>query len=270
MGLKYIIKILMISILFIILSLISNSFFYYIPFIFIHELTHCLAAAMLGYSVKKVGILPFGVYASFNEEFINPLDDIIITFSGPLINFIFFIFFSIVESKSFLAQINLILCIFNLLPAGIMDGGRILKSVLKIHLSYYSAYYISNINGIILGCLVLLVSLFIPVSIKSFILLTMGFSFVYNGYNSQKSIIINIIQDLLSKDLYLLKDKRIRNCNINIKKDCSLIKVIRYFCFRKNHTIYVNIDGKSDRIFSEKEIINAYLNYGNIMISQIF
>ena len=269
MILKYIIKILMISCAFIILSVMSNTFIYYIPFIFIHEITHCLTAVLLGYSVKKIGMLPFGIYASFNEEFINPLDDIIITLSGPLINFIFFILFSMISREGFLAQINLILCIFNLLPAGILDGGRILKNVLKIHLSYYSAYYISNINGIILGCLVLLASVFVPLSFKNIILFIMGISFIYNGYRLQKSIIINITQDLLSKDLYLLRKKKRKNYSICITRDCKLIKVIRHFCFGKNHTIYVNIYGKSDRIFSEKEIANAYLSYGNIMISQI-
>lgn len=273
MNLKYIIKLLMLSSMFIMISFINNNLLYYIPFIIIHEFTHCITGIKLGYTIKKIGLLPFGIFASFNEEFINPLDDILITASGPLINFIFFILFSLFKDKDIIfmiiSQCNLILCIFNLVPAGFLDGGRILSNILKINFSFYIAYYINNINGIILGCLVFFASILVPISYKSIILLLMGIYFIYNGYTSQKAIIINITKDLLNKQAYLVKNKKLKEYDIYLKKDCKLIDVIKHFCFGKNRIIYINIYGISDKIFSEREILKAYLSFGNIMLSKL-
>lgn len=272
MNFKYIINILLFSILFLIIGFINEKFLYYVPFIIIHELVHCFTGIMLGYSVNKIRMLPFGISANFNEEFIKPQDDILISSSGPLINFIFFIIFFLFQNKNshflILSQSNLILGIFNLMPAGFLDGGRILRNILKIHISFYSAYYISNINGIILGCLTIAASLLFKLSYKSFILLLMGIYFIYTGYSSQKEIIINITKDALNKGVYL-KNRNLKENLLFYKKDCKLMDVIKCFCFRKNYILFVNIHGKSGKIFTENEILKAYLKFGNIMLSEL-
>jgi stage IV sporulation protein FB len=218
-------------------------------------------------------MLLFGISASLNEEFITPLDDILISVSGPLINFIFFIVFLLLSNKDIhlfiLSQSNLILCIFNLIPAGFLDGGRILKSLLKIYISFYSAYSINNINGIILGCLIVFTSFLVPISFKSVILILMGISFIYTGYTSQKQIIINIIKDSLNKGEYIKKLKKNNEYTVIFKVDCKLMDVMKYFCFRKHYIIYINIDCKSHKILNEKEILKAYLRFGNIMLSEV-
>lgn len=272
MNYKYIIRIIIFSIIFLIIGFINESFLCCISFLIIHELAHCFTGVLLGYSVSRIRLLPFGISANFNEEFINPLDDLLISASGPLINFIFFIFFLLFQNKNeyfpILSQFNLILSIFNLLPAGFLDGGRILKNILKIYISFYSAYYINNINGIILGCLLVLASFILKLSYKSIVLILMGMYFIYNGYCSQKEIIINITKDALNKGAYL-KNRKVKEKLIFYKNDCKLINVIKCFCFRKNYILYININGKTDIILTENEILKAYFNLGNIMLSEL-
>ena len=273
MSFRYIIKISLYTIMFLIIYFINETFLYYIPFILIHELMHCLTAIMLGYSVNNIKMLPFGISASLNEEFITPLDDILISVSGPLINFIFFVVFSLLSYKDIhlliLSQSNLILCIFNLIPAGFLDGGRILKNLLKIYISFYSAYSINNINGIILGCLIVFAVFLVPISFNSVILIPMAFFFIYTGYTSQKQIIINIIKDSLNKGEYIKKIRKNIEYTVICKVDCKLMDVMKHFCFRKYYIIYINIDCKSHKILNEKEILKAYLCFGNIMLSEI-
>jgi hypothetical protein len=168
-----------------------------------------------------------------------------------------------------LSQSNLILAIFNLIPAGFLDGGRILKNILKIHISFYCAYSINNINGIILGCLVVAASLLIHISYRSLILISMGMYFIYISYASQKEIIINIINDSLNKEVYLKKYKKFDEYTIIYNKDCKLLDVIKKLCYRKFYILYINVDGKSTRIFNESEILKAYLSFGNILLSEI-
>lgn len=270
MKCRYFIKIIISIILLALLTLTNGAFLYYIPFIIIHELSHCFVARLLGYSINSVKILAFGLSASFNEEFINPLDDILISLSGPLINFIFFVIFKLLSrSNTFfliLSQSNLILVIFNLLPGGFLDGGRILKNLLKTYISFYSAYSINNINGIILGCLIVFISLFLPITLKNVIGILMGIYFIYTGYSSQKQIIISIIEDSLNKIVYLKKIRKV-NSIIKFKNDCKIINVIKCFNFKKYYIIYIN--GMPCRIFDEKEILKAYLSFGNIMLSEI-
>ncbi|MDF2673651.1 MAG: peptidase [Clostridiales bacterium] len=272
MKYKYFIKILISIVLLVMLGVINGFFLYYIPFIIIHELTHCFIARLLGYSINSIKMLPFGISASFNEEFINPLDDILISISGPLINFIFFVIFSMLSQNNtyflILSQSNLILAIFNLIPGGFLDGGRILKNLLKIYISFYSAYSINNINGIILGCLLVFISLFLPITLKNVIGIFMGTYFIYTGYSSQKQIIISIIEDSLNKVVYLKKIRKV-NCIINFKKDYKIIDVIKCFNFKKYYIIYIYIDDMSWEIFDEEEILKAYLSFGNIMLREI-
>jgi Zn-dependent protease len=273
MNFRYVIKILLYTIVFLIIYFINETFLYYIPFIIIHELVHCFTAIMLGYSVNNIRMLPFGISASLNEEFITPLDDILISVSGPLINFIFFIVFLLLSNKDIhlfmLSQSNLILCIFNLIPAGFLDGGRILKNILKIYISFYSAYSINNINGIILGCLIVFAVFLVPLSFKSVISIIMGIFFIYTGYTSQKQIIINIIKDSLNKGEYIKKLNKNNEYTVIFKVDCKLMDVMKYFCFGKYYIIYINIDCKSHKILNEKEILKAYLRFGNIMLSEV-
>ena len=273
MKYRYFIKILISIVLFVLLGVINGVFLYYIPFIIIHELTHCFVARLLGYSINSIKMLPFGVSASYNEEFINPLDDILISISGPLINFIFFVIFSILSQKNtyflILSQSNLILAVFNLIPGGFLDGGRILKNLLKIYISFYSAYSINNINGIILGCLIVFAVFLVPISFNSVILIPMAFFFIYTGYTSQKQIIINIIKDSLNKGEYIKKIRKNIEYTVICKVDCKLMDVMKHFCFRKYYIIYINIDCKSHKILNEKEILKAYLCFGNIMLSEI-
>jgi Zn-dependent protease len=248
MNLKVIIKILVLASTFVTASILDTTAIYYIAMLLIHELTHCLTGILIGYSVNKLNIMPFGLSASFNEEFIKPLDDILISVSGPLINFVFFVlFFSLSKfSDSFiiLSRANLILCVFNMLPAGFLDGGRILRNVLKTYLSFHSAYLITNINGIILGCSIIIAAFGSVIGVKAVVMAILGVYFIYNGIIGQKDIVINIIKDALYKQTYIYSRRRIIISAEFYSGDCKLFDVIKYISFHKYMVIFINEDGK--------------------------
>ncbi|MEA3560746.1 MAG: site-2 protease family protein [Candidatus Omnitrophota bacterium] len=127
-----------------------------------HELSHSLQAKKYGVRVKDITLLPIGGVASMESIPDNPRQEFAIAISGPLFNFIlaavvylpvYFllgreILFRIPVMENLqswpgtfasIFWLNLILGIFNLLPAFPMDGGRIFRAFLAQQMNYLKA-----------------------------------------------------------------------------------------------------------------------------------
>lgn len=106
----------------------------------VHESAHVLAANYLGGKVEKVGIFPLGLRARFRGmEKLAAWERYVIYGAGSAANAIAAAWTFTVSRLSYfgipwleeLAFFNLILCIFNLLPALPLDGGRIFHQFLS-------------------------------------------------------------------------------------------------------------------------------------------
>jgi stage IV sporulation protein FB len=246
---------------------------YGLIFIFIHELCHIICAHFLGYTLKSITILPFGITANINEEFIKPADDIKITISGPLINFIFFILFFLLEIKGIyycknLKEINLILFVFNMMPADFLDGGRILKTILKFSLSFYSAYITTIITGIILAIIILFASIYTKTLLNGIILFVVAFYMLFNCYKSKREILIKLIKDTIFKNMYTAQCSKIDIRLKAFKGEVKIIDIIKYFCFKKYYIIYLIEDGILVYKFNEIDIIKIYCVHGNLKLEE--
>lgn len=113
-----------------------------------HETAHMLVAASLGYKVKEVELLPFGAVARIERlAQAGSINEIVIAAAGPLTSFGLavlsyvgaaeFVLWS--DTFLFYYQVNLMLGIFNLLPALPLDGGRILRAFLAARRDYRQA-----------------------------------------------------------------------------------------------------------------------------------
>ena len=112
--------------------------------IVIHELTHSLVARHYGLSIKGITLFIFGGVAQMEDEPPNPRAEFMIAVVGPFascfLGLIFFLLFNLGEKIGwpvsvkgvidYLSWTNVILALFNLIPAFPLDGGRILRSVL--------------------------------------------------------------------------------------------------------------------------------------------
>ncbi len=122
-------------------------------FVTLHELSHALQAKRFGVRVKRIVLLPIGGVASMSSIPEKPSQEFKIAIAGPLFNIILAIllyypayrflghdvFFSPIYSPAlktwpdvlaYLYWLNIMLAVFNLLPAFPMDGGRVLRAVL--------------------------------------------------------------------------------------------------------------------------------------------
>ncbi|PSL06348.1 site-2 protease family protein [Cecembia rubra] len=161
-----------------------------------HEFGHALAAQRYGIQTKDIVLYPIGGVARLEKLPEDPKQELWVAIAGPLVNIALFIILSIVLSFTgyniqsleeikiqpntmllYIASANLILALFNLLPAFPMDGGRVLRAFLSIKLPRAKATQIAGGIGQFLAIFFVFFGLFnnpILVLIGIFIFLGAG------------------------------------------------------------------------------------------------
>ena len=132
-----------------------NLYLLFLIFITIHELIHMTIGIILGFSPEKIEVRPLGLsltFYSFSES--NELKKILVYLAGPIANLLLAYVFYQININSYCIYINLALGIFNLLPIMPLDGGKILKEILKIRKGKIQAYRHTMLIGTV--CLIFL------------------------------------------------------------------------------------------------------------------
>jgi Zn-dependent protease len=109
-----------------------------------HEMSHCLVARHNGVQVRSITLFAFGGISELEGEAHTAGADFRIAAVGPSVSLSLAVLFGaahwvvvatgghglLVAVLSWLWEINLLLAVFNLIPAAPLDGGRILRSAL--------------------------------------------------------------------------------------------------------------------------------------------
>ena len=114
---------------------IVTCLFFFLSII-LHELAHCLVARAAGLPVQSITLFILGGISNIGKEAQRPGTEFLVSAAGPLASIAISASFAIlhVAARSkletvaavaeWLAEINLVLVLFNLLPAFPLDGGR--------------------------------------------------------------------------------------------------------------------------------------------------
>ena len=178
----------------------------------LHELGHSLVAQRYGYTVRDIVLYPIGGVASIDQT-PRPRHELWIAIAGPAVNVViaflialymqFFTPDSVFERLQALMQSsksvnlstgywillftsNIMLVLFNMLPAFPMDGGRVLRAILAIKIGRTKATRIAAGVGQFLAVIIGLVGLGI-IGNRAYYMLVIIAIFVYFGAGQERA-----------------------------------------------------------------------------------
>jgi Zn-dependent protease/CBS domain-containing protein len=139
-----------------------------------HELAHCLVARHYRIGVKRITLWLLGGVSELDGDTPTPRAELLVAAAGPLASLAIGAVAGggavlldlagasrlLVAGLAWLAWVNAILCVFNLLPGAPLDGGRVLRAGLwKLSGDRYSAQVMADRAGVGLGAVLVVVGL---------------------------------------------------------------------------------------------------------------
>jgi Zn-dependent protease len=146
--------------------------------VLLHELGHALAARRFGIATRDITLLPIGGVARLERMPEEPKQELYVALAGPIVNvliaavlYVWLVLTSQfvplnqlgIASGSFVERllvVNILLIVFNMLPAFPMDGGRCVRALLAMKLEYAQATRIAAAVGQAIAVVFVILGLF--------------------------------------------------------------------------------------------------------------
>lgn len=239
--------------------------------VLIHELGHVAAAKGFGWRVREVQLLPFGGVAIVDESSNVPArEELLVALFGPLQNawmagFSFFMQHTGWGDPSwwkYFLEANVMIGLFNLLPALPLDGGKVLQATLSYVMSFHRAMVYSAWISMFLSVLIVVSSL---VSLNGggiqLNLLVIGIFLVYSNWYGYKHLPFQFLRFLMNRERRteaLLKSGTVAQ-PIIVGGQMRSMDVFRLFMRERYHLIYITgQQGTVRKVLPEEHLIRMY------------
>jgi len=241
-------------------------------FVTLHELCHSLVAKKFGIKVREITLLPIGGVASMTKMPEKPMHEFLISLAGPMFNIMVIVVFFLPLKYilgdevlfhplsaatwpltiAYVYWINLVLAVFNLIPAFPMDGGRIFRALLATKLGIRKATRIA----VSLGHLFALVFAYFGITRMNFILVIIAV-FIYTAASGEE-MQVNVketlkkfrVRDILPQDF------------VSIKPDATLGNVLETVFHNRQEDFPVVADGKMAGFITRKDLVTGLHQFG--------
>ncbi|MFC2049198.1 site-2 protease family protein [Chlamydiota bacterium] len=233
----------------------------------LHELGHAAVAKYYKLPISQITLFLFGGIAEIKKEPTSAKSEFLMAIAGPLVSFILagFLYLltrggllwgwsvAVTGVTGYLALINLLLALFNLLPAFPLDGGRVLRAILwgwKKNLGW--ATDVSTRLGSAFGYALMFLGIFILFShnfLAGFWLIILGW-FLHHAATAMRS------QFYVGKELGSEKVVKFMKENpISVAPTVSIREFVDHYVYQSHHHLYpVTQEGKLLGYISLKEV----------------
>lgn len=247
-----------VNILFLPIAAMSLIFGYFIPFslsylcALLHELTHVAAALRLGVGISHIEIQPFGICARLKAEVIkNPASEIAIALAGPAANVVLAVgayiacrtFGADGQYYTYFIYCNAAIAAVNLIPALPLDGGRVMRAALTIHIGALRSYNITvAFSRIPIGIMIAAALYTLFTASFNFSLILIGAFLLGNLFAEQKNITRQSLRELLYYRTKLQIGELNRTTVITAHKSTPARKILKRLSYNNYHIIHVTDD----------------------------
>jgi Zn-dependent protease/CBS domain-containing protein len=211
----------------------------------LHELGHSLVAIRYGYPINSITLWLLGGVAQLDEQPEDWRHELVIALAGPAVSIVIgiasYVAIFVVPATvggarfvlAYLALMNVVLAVFNLLPGFPMDGGRVLRALLARNRPFARATQIAAEVGKAFAILMGLIGLLVP----NFVLIALAF-FIYIGASSeaQRTTMNAAFEDVAVSDIMTPRDEIDA-----VPPNQSVAELIEQM-FRQRHTGYPVMD----------------------------
>lgn len=253
---------------------IALAFFW----ITLHELAHYVVARKVGVRVEGFKVHCLGATLELGDyEELSQNEQIIICLAGPIFNLlisgVFYFLYRVYGNSIMFScyEINLILGLFNIMPAYPLDGARVLSAFLSKKMLYKRAKnvtaYISYVTAG--GMSLVFIATLIYIHKLSIFILIFSVVIIYETYQEKRKVMYIIMGEIFKKKNKLKKNKYIYNKSVSVYYDQTLINILGLVEKNKFHTFYVlDDDMKIMYILREDELMEALKTSGNITLKE--
>ena len=219
--------------------------------IILHEFSHSLVARKHGMPMKGITLFIFGGMAEMSDEPPSPRAEFLMAAAGPisslLIAGVFYVIYSAGAGLGvsdpangviqYLALINLILAVFNTVPAFPLDGGRMLRSILwKIRGNLRWATRIASTVGSGFGVALILLGIFNVLFMGNFI---GGMWWFLIGMFLYSAARMSYQQLLTRRALEGESVRRFMKTDpVTVSSDLTLDRLVEDYVYRYHHKMY--------------------------------
>ncbi len=218
--------------------------------VILHEFVHLLVAWLSGYEIYKIEIFPFGGMAEYRGLLeMEPWQEAKIAICGPLFNLVLaLLLYFFYDNLNFISiyyidlliKYNLIIALFNFVPALPLDGGRVLRSILVAQRGFCQGTMIAvKIAKIFAFCGAVLGILALVFHQTNIWILFISF-FVYGAaIKEEKSIVYHLVSYLTRRKNFI-DSLKIKPVNLQvIKSNIYLKDILTHFVPDKFNLFYV-------------------------------
>ena len=237
----------------------------------LHEFGHALMAKRYGIPTRDITLYPIGGVASLDKMPDKPAKELAVALAGPAVNFVIagvlYIFLYVNDQLLPISEIdhmsgdnfwfnimaaNVILAVFNLIPAFPMDGGRVLRALLAFNMGKLKATTIAARVGQFLAIVFVFLGFF-----SNFWLVFIGL-FIYLGAGAEE--VLESTKSALTG--YTAKDVLIRQYTRLFPEE-TLEKAVQLLRNTQEQGFVVVENDQVQGVLTRKELIKGLSAYGN-------